>query len=174
MEITADLESKLAVLENVVRSMYQLIGLNMTIIIPGSKPDWQSEDSFQMWRRVVFLGPVQRNTVHLLHSDGVGLRGFLSYTPSAENGEIFINELQIRQSCQCDAVTFRRLLNEFASRAKLLPHLRITTYSNKANKRGQQLVIKMGFRCTGQTERGFRYEMPKKEQLVLRFASSPP
>lgn len=168
--IPPDLASKHLVPLDVVRSMYELMGSNMTEVIPGSAPDWREESHFQKWRSEVFLGDGQRDTCHLLLSDGTGLRGFLSYTPSADGDEIYINELQIRPSCQCDAVTIRRLLAELARRVELLPHIRLKTYVNKANQRSQRLVMKIGFRRTGQSARGYSYEMTKQALLGWRGA----
>lgn len=166
LEIPPDLEFKRAATENLVRCMYELLGSNMTAMIPGSPADWRSENAFQRWRNDVFLGPVQQNTRHLLLSDGLGLRGFLSYTPSPDDDEIFINEVQIRRSCQGDAVTIRRLVQEFARRITFLPHRRLATCANKANGRSQRLATKIGVRCTSETVRGHRYDMPKEALLA--------
>jgi hypothetical protein len=133
----------------------------MTSIIPGSPPDWQDENRFQEWRNKVFLGAAQQLTCHLLLSDESGLRGFLSYTPSDDNTDIHVNELQIRPSCRADGATFRRLVAELARRAATLPHSRLVTYANKANVKSQQLAERLGFRRRGETSRGYCYEMPK-------------
>lgn len=168
IEIPPDPVHKRAIPEDVVRCMYELMGSNMTKVIQTAPADWRRDDQFEKWRNQVFLGAVQQRTVHLLLSDGVGLRGFLSYTPSADGDGIFINELQIRPSCQGDAVTIRRLLREFAERIALLPHCQLRTYANKVNKRSQQLAARIGFRCTAQTARGYSYEMPKQAMLGWR------
>ncbi|MFA6135234.1 MAG: hypothetical protein WC869_14570 [Phycisphaerae bacterium] len=166
-EIQADPESKRAVTEDMVRRMYELLGTNMTQVVNDFPADWRAEDEFQKWRTEVFLGSVQRHTRHLLLSDSMGLRGFLSYTPLPDGDDIFINEVQIRSSCQGDGVTIRRLMREFAKQVAILPHHRLVAYANKANGRSQRLATKIGFHSNNETARGYSYEMPK--QTILRW-----
>lgn len=146
--------------------MYDLLGENMTRIVEGASGDWRSDEEFGTWRSGVFLADVQADTSHLLVLDEDGLRGFLSYTTSTESGEIYLNEVQIRPSSQGDGLTLRCLIRHFAGRIEQMRHDRLRTYCNRANARAQLLAAKCGFARVGETDRGYRYLMPKSAFLA--------
>jgi hypothetical protein len=160
IEINSDIRSKSAIPEGMVRQMYDLLGSNMVPIIGGTGPEWRSDAEFYKWRDGVFLGEVQKDTRHILLLDETGLRGFLSYTAASDGVDIYLNEVQIRESCRADGATLRRLLRTFADRVRELPHEFIGTYSNKANSRVHTLATKCGFEKVDEAERGVRYRMP--------------
>lgn len=161
IEIAPDHGEKSALPETMVRQMYELLGGNMTQIMGESDSTWRSDAEFLKWKNNVFLGAVHSNTSHILLIDQNGLRGFLSYTVAPEANEIYLNEIQIRPSCQCDGVTLRSLLRSFADRVRELPQDQVRAYSNKANTRVHGLVAKIGFEKIGETDRGYQYRIPK-------------
>ena len=166
IEIKAKPEEKAAVSQSVVRQMYELLGGNMTEIVECASGDWRSDSEFSNWRRGVFLGAVQAHTSHLLLLDDKGVRGFLSYTAPPDTAEIYLNEVQIRPSCQGDGVTLLCLVRSFADRIEQMPHDTLRTYSNKATTRAHSLVEKSGFERVGKTDRGYQYQMPTRAFLM--------
>lgn len=160
-EIKTSMKNNAAVPDSLVRQMYKLLGENMTRIVGKATPGWKSDAEFSRWKRDVFLGDGHRNKSHLLLLDEEGLRGFLSYTAPDVGAEIYLNELQIRPSCQGDGLTLRCFIRGFAERIEQMPHERLRTYSNRANTRVHRLAAKCGFARVGETDRGYQYLMPK-------------
>lgn len=67
-------------------------------------------------------------------------------------------------------MTFRRLIQRFASRISDLPQASIRTYANHQNMNSQKLSQKAGFRLQSQTERGARF-VASKAVLLAKFRS---
>ena len=151
---------------SIVRKMYELLGTNMTAIVP-SYHDWKADDEFQKWEELFFKN-LDRGTKHVLFLDGNDLRGFISYTIDRAKDEVFFNEFQINSGSQGDGVTFRRLMVRFVADIQNEDCGAVRTYANKRNRRSQRLVEHIGFKRADETERGFRYSI-NKEVLVRRF-----
>lgn len=148
------------------RQMWYLLASNMTSILGHDGPDWRTEDDFSKWKDGVLLAGLVKDTFHLLLVDAQGLRGFLSFTVPPGGTDIYVNEIQIRPSAQKDGVTFRRLVERFATRVADLPQDTIRTYANRRNEESQQLILKAGFRIDSQAERGTRFAASKASVLA--------
>lgn len=161
VELDAERAKRQSVGDKIIRQMYELLGSNMTQVIPTSGSDWRSDAAFAKWRKDVFERNLSEGTRHLLLFDQRGLRGFVSYTAPPGAKEIYLNEFQIQPYAQCDGVTFKRLLFHFMNQINELPHASVRTYTNKHNGRAQRLIEKVGFQRGTQTRRGIRYTVRK-------------
>jgi hypothetical protein len=70
------------------REMYELLGSNMTRIIPDTDPNWRSPAEFERWKNEVLRIGLSQGTQHLLLVDGQGLRGFVSFTVPEGGAEV--------------------------------------------------------------------------------------
>ena len=163
VEIDACEADQRGVEDAVIRSMYDLLGSNMTRAVGGSGSDWQSPDEYRRWKETVFLSGLQGGTRHILMRDERGLRGFISYAVPGDSAEIYLNEFQIRDDARRDGVTFRRLFERFMDRIDSLSHTTIRTYSNNSNPNAQSLITRLGFTSDGVTNKGARYIIAKRD-----------
>lgn len=156
--------------DSVLRSMFELVYLNMQMInpVPGT-PD----EVYAGWRESWERRWREDDIRCILNQDGGVLRGFIIYCCDKHSRIISIDELQIHPDFQRNGVTFRRLMSQFLSDIDASNCDTIRTYANKLNPFSPKLALKLGFEVYDETERGWRYRISKTviTEKLKRFSA---